>query len=101
MTTIYISNDNDIVVEGLCLASDGSFVNDATLTVTLKDSNNANVTDAVDLNVTYVSASNGNYRGTIPAAVSLTESAEYTAIVSASNYGFSVDLPVTAERRRQ
>lgn len=101
MTAIYISNDNDIVVEGLCLASDGSFVNDAAIKVTLKDSDNTNVTGAVDLNVTYVSASNGNYRGTIPASVTLTESAEYTAIVTASNYGFSVDVPVTAERRRQ
>lgn len=37
MTQLFVANDNDIVIEGLQLASDSSYINDATLVFTLGD----------------------------------------------------------------
>ena len=64
--TIFRFNNNTVFWEFMDLASDGSYVNDATVTMTLKDADDANVTGAVALTMPYVTGSNGQYQGVIP-----------------------------------
>jgi hypothetical protein len=93
---VYISNDNDIVVNGLSKQSDGSFINDAVLTATIYDASGNALANGSNLAVPYVASSNGNYRGTIPStggsAVAFTAGQTYRVHIAGSNYGFSTDL---------
>lgn len=81
--TIYVSNDN--YVENpvpLTRADTGAYVNDATLTMTLKLAGVA-VSGATSLSMPYVTDSNGRYGGTIPQTVSLTAGGVYTLEITA------------------
>ncbi len=78
---LYPDNDN-IVTFGPVTSGDGEYVNDADLTMTLKDADDANVTNAVDLAVDYIADSLGRYRGTLPSTLALTAGAEYTLIIT-------------------
>lgn len=77
---------------GLYDPTTGAFVNDATLTFTLKDSAGSAVNGASSVSMTYVSGTNGCYRGTMEDNVSLTENATYylegTATASSDRIGF-------------
>ena len=64
--TLFRFNDNTVFWDFMDLASDGSYVNNATVTMTLKNASDVNVTGAVDLAMTYVTGSNGQYQGVIP-----------------------------------
>ena len=77
MIPIYISASNLIEISGLKDASNGNYVNTATVTFTLKNSGNSVVSGASAVSMTYVAASNGKYQGTLPNTVSLTEGAKY------------------------
>jgi len=61
------------------LVDNSSIGNDATGTVTLKDSDEANVSGAVDLATTYDAGPPIRYYATIPNTVTLTEGATYSA----------------------
>lgn len=77
--TIYRNNDN--LVQNptpMTRSSDGAYVNDATVTMTLKDSAGAAVSGASGLSLTYVTDSNGRYQGTLPYTLSLTAGEDYT-----------------------
>ena len=68
MLVFFQSNDNLIRWDGMTRASDGAFVNDATVTWSLKDS------DGVELDsgtLTYVSGSNGRYQGVQQSSVNI------------------------------
>lgn len=92
--TIYVSNDN--LVQNptpMRRSSTGAYVNDATVTMTLKDSTGSGVSGASSLTLGYVADSNGLYQGTIPYTVSLTAGAVYTLEItgtSGSNHAFWV-----------
>lgn len=55
-----------------------AFINDATVTATLKDSSDVDVSGAIELTGTYVAGSDGEYHITIPSTISLTKDARYT-----------------------
>ena len=84
MSNIYLNNDNLLSVENLKNAATDVYINDATVTATLKDKLGANVTgQSWPLTMTFVSSSNGTYRGTLEDGLSLTEGESYTAEITA------------------
>jgi len=89
-STLTIFADNDNLVQNptpMRLSSDGSYVNDATVTMTLKDSAGASVSGATGLTLSYVSGSNGRYQGTLPYTLSLTAGADYTLEITGTSAG--------------
>jgi hypothetical protein len=84
MSNIYLSNDNLLSVENLKNAATGVFINDATVTATLKDSLGVSVAGQTwPLSLVFVSSSNGVYRGTLEDDLSLNEGEAYTAEINA------------------
>ena len=85
MSEVYILyDDNDMVVESQVKnETEGTWINDADVTVTLKDSSGVNVTgDSWPLTMSYVTGSNGVYRATLVDTLSVTPNASYTALLS-------------------
>ena len=64
--TIYRFNDNTVFWEFMDRASDSEYVSDALVRMTLKDPNDVDVPNAVDVDMDYVTNSNGQYQGVIP-----------------------------------
>ena len=83
--TLYIDNDNLITLSGLTNPATGAYVNDATVQlVSLLDSTSTEVTGVSwPLSMSYVSSSNGDYRGTIDKLAALTNGARYTGSITA------------------
>ena len=81
---LYISSDNLLQLDALKLAADDSYVNDATVTFTLKDADEAVVTGADTISMPYVASSNGRYQGTLQSTVSL-EGAKYYLEITATS----------------
>lgn len=84
--------DRDTPNSGLYDTVLGSFVNDATMTFTLKDSGNLAVSGASGVSMTYVTGTQGVYEGVLEDGVSLTENSTYyleiTATASGDRIGF-------------
>lgn len=81
---VYVENDNVITLVGLKNKVSGDWINNATVTVTLYDENDAEVSgQSWPASLAYVSASNGNYRATLEDVLNLLPNVEYTAIVTA------------------
>lgn len=82
METIWIGSDNTVAVTSLKNAVTDAYINDATVTFTLRDRNGV----AVVLNgqAPYVAGSNGNYRGILEDTntVSLIRQGQYTLEIS-------------------
>jgi hypothetical protein len=87
MLTIYVAADNLIRWDSMQLASTGVFVNDATVTFTLKSAAGAAVAGATAIAMPYVAASNGRYEGVLESTVSLTVGATYYLEVTATSGG--------------
>lgn len=86
--TYYQNNDNLVVnPTPMRLASSGAYINDATVTMTLKDSAGASVSGATGLSLTYVTDSNGLYQGTLPYTLSLTAGESYTLEITGTKAG--------------
>jgi hypothetical protein len=96
---LYIGEDNIVFWGDRHVPNSGlydnnleQFVNNATLTFTLKDSNNTPVSGATSVSMTYVTGSKGVYEGTLEDGTSLTENATYyleiTATASGDRIGF-------------
>jgi hypothetical protein len=85
MSIIYINNDNLLSVENLKNAATGVYINDATVTATLKNSAGVNTTgQSWPLTLSFVSSSNGKYIGTLEDGLALTEGETYTAEINAN-----------------
>jgi len=84
--------DRHVPYSGLYDNSTESFVNDATVTATLKDSAGSAVSGASNISLSYVSGTNGVYEGVLEDGVSLTENSTYyleiTATASNDRVGF-------------
>lgn len=79
---IYVDNDNLLTVDGVRDVSDGSFINTATVTATLKDADGVDVVGQVfPTTLTYVAASDGKYQGTLEDTLALTANDKYTLCV--------------------
>lgn len=83
---LYIDNTNNVWIDGLKNDISGAFINDATcLIVEVLDSADAQVSGTTNISMTYKAASDGDYYGKLPHTVSLTENAEYTVRVRATD----------------
>jgi len=81
---IYYLNDHTIELRNLKNEVTGDYLDAATVTVTLVDSNDAEVSgETWPLTMSYVTGSNGVYRATFSDTLSLTKLAKYTAKVTA------------------
>jgi hypothetical protein len=80
----FCANTNVIDLIGLHAELDGSFINDATVTVTIRDAAGVDLAGAWPLAMTYVPASTGNYRALQSAALPFVAKASYVAIIDAN-----------------
>ncbi len=82
---ISIGSDNIVRLDALTNASSGAYINNATVTFTLKDSTGAAVLS--NQTMSYVAASNGRYEGTIPngTTATMTQNAQYTIEITATS----------------
>lgn len=78
---VYVENDNRVLLTGLQNQSSGSYENSATVSGQITDAAGTNVGTAITFN--YISASNGNYEGTIEDGVALSANTRYTLTVTA------------------
>lgn len=100
----FVASDNLLELDGLQDEAADSYLNSATVTVTLVDEDGTNVTgQSWPTTMTYVTSSNGKYQGTIEDVAALSHGAQYTAKITA-NGGAGLmgywELPVQAETRR-
>lgn len=103
----FVNNTNVVALKGLRDVTTQSFVNDAVLTVTLYDANQAEnldkgtataITGASGITMTYRSSSNGEYYGVIPQTVQLTAGTNVIANIVSSNYGINRLVEATVVR---
>jgi hypothetical protein len=100
---LFVDNDNYIEVSGLRNGATDAYENSASLTCTLKNSAGTNVTgQSWPLTLSYVSSSNGVYRGVLDDGLDLTAGETYYATVTgtASGLTISVTVGVKAVERR-
>jgi len=82
--TIYIDSDNLVTLDALYDSAAAAYVNDATVTVTLTDRAGNEVSgETWPVTLSYVSGSDGKYRGTLTDSLSLSANKRYTAKVTA------------------
>ena len=103
MALIFLTG-NSMVIEllGLTDSITDAFVLDATVTITLLDDAGAEVTgETWPLTMTFVAASDGNYRAVMDEAIVVIVGHQYTAQVTAISSGTTGfwEAPVVAERR--
>ena len=86
--TLHIGEDNNVYWRGLQRESDGEYVNDATVTFTVRNSQGIALTGAEDVTLVNVAGSDGDYIGVLDAGVPLEERTHYllelTALVGSS-----------------
>lgn len=100
--TLYIDNDNRIKLVGLADA-DNTYQNSATVQVTLKDDQGNNLAGQTwPLALSYVAASNGDYKEVLQDTISgLTNGDDITAVVDVESGGLTAhwEIPVKAGTR--
>ena len=64
-----IGSDDLVEVAGLKRHADDTWVNDATVTVTLTDEGGGPIPGAIDVAMSHVAGSDGKYQGTLPYTV--------------------------------
>ena len=79
---LYVGCDNVVEVDELKNELTGSYMNSATVTFDVFDSDGVAVSDAAAVSMSYVAASNGKYQGVLESAVALVEGNFYTVVVS-------------------
>ena len=98
----YVSNDNQLRVDGLRDADD-AYINAATVSCTgVTDADGNQVSgDSFPKTLTYVTASDGNYRGTLQQTLALVDGETYTATITVDGSGLQArfDVPFTARAR--
>jgi len=81
---IYVGNDTILEVESLKNELTGLYVNDATVTVTLEETDGVDVAgDSWPKTLTYVGGSNGAYRATLVFGLALVAGRKYNAKITA------------------
>lgn len=83
-----IGSDNLVRLDALTNASSGAYVNNATVSFVLKDIKGTVIQNTTTMS--YVTASNGRYEGTVPAAAALTTNSYYTIEITAVGAGFTL-----------
>lgn len=85
MSTIYLDNTSTVQLQGLQSVVDDSYINDATVTATLYESDEVTEVTGETWPITldYIASSNGNYAGSFSADVNVTEFGTYKAVITA------------------
>lgn len=87
---IYKDNEHLVELDGLQNAADDSYLNAATVTLTIKDAGGVNVTgETWPKTMSYVSTSNGKYRATVADALAIVPGRAYTAHITAEASGLT------------
>ena len=103
-TTLFLfaGNDNPVEWDGVTDV-DGNFVSDATVSASLRDSEGAVLSPPVTFGLTYVSGSDGRYRGKLQSsAVTLVAGTEYKLFLTATRAGDDdthIEIPCLALTR--
>ena len=101
---LYRDNDMVLEVDGLRDKVSGAFKNAATVSATLKDSADMNVTGTTwPQTMNYVTGSDGDYRLTLSKALPLVRDASYTAHITAdagSGLYATWEIPCVCRLRR-
>lgn len=95
---LFVSNDNLIELSGLRnnTAATGVYINDAAVSITLKDSAGVEVAgETWPLSMGYVTASDGIYRAVIENTITITAGLVYAAEVSADGDGLQAFWALT------
>ncbi len=71
MIALFIDSDNLVEWDELTNLATATYINDATMTFTLKDADGVAVSGAAGVSMSYVAASNGKYQGVIESTVDL------------------------------
>ena len=100
---VYHQNDNLLEVDLLKNVDTAAYINNATVTATLKDASGNNVVgETWPLTMSYVAASNGKYRAKLKDTLTLIPGRGYVAEITADG-GADLrafwELPVKVERR--
>ncbi len=84
----YVGNDNQLRLDGLRNADD-TYINDATVVCTGVEDEDGNAIsgDTFPKTLTYVSASDGNYRGTLQQTLALEAGVTYIAVITVDGGG--------------
>ena len=104
MTQIaFVGNDNILELDALKNEAAGTFLNSATVTVTVVDSAGTEVASQTwPATLSYVSSSDGKYRATLEDVAAFVDGSKYTAKVSADG-GAGLkgywELPLRAQTR--
>src|SRR5580765_7758485 len=86
--TAFVLNTNALDLIGLKSHTEGDYINDATVDVTVKDKAGVAVSGSTWPQImVYVSGSNGDYRAILPAALGLVAKQKYTAFINAQGGG--------------
>src|ERR1700736_6307060 len=85
LEVLSLGSDNLVRLDALTNASAGAYVNNATVTFTLKDATGAVVGGLSGTSMPYVAASNGRYEGTIPNGTALVLNSLYTVEITATS----------------
>lgn len=85
VSSAFVGNDNVLLVEGLLNSLDGSYLNAATVTATVEDTEGVEVTgETWPVAMPYVSGSDGNYRVVLPSTLGLVAGTTYVAKITAN-----------------
>ena len=98
---LFWRNDGYVIIDGLSDFATGLFVNDATLTLALKDQQGQAITGATAISMTYKTDSDGTYLALVPYTVQLTSGTQVLATVTCANYpGIRFDaIPIDIVKR--
>lgn len=89
----YVANTNTLELNGLKSEVEGIFINDATVTVTIKDSAGVEVTgQGWPLLLDYVDGTDGNYRTALTHNLNLLNGKKYTAFIDADGSTSDLEL---------
>lgn len=82
---IFLDNTSNVKLKGLQSAIDDSYINDATVVMTLKDPGGVDVVgETWPMTMQYQAGTNGNYSGSFSHQATLVENDEYEALIVAT-----------------
>lgn len=95
---LYQDNTQRVKVFGL-RDDNGAFLNDAVMSATLLDVNRNQVTGCINITMSYVADSNGNYTGTVTAAFEPPVGTDYTMIIEGNEGDSHLHMEIPTEVR--
>ena len=82
---IFIDNTSSVQVKGLSSALDNSYINDAIVSITLKDLNGVDIEgESWPVILQYTDGSNGDYTGSFSHDISVEDGTEYIGMIVAT-----------------